>query len=120
MATGQSKRTKGAPGLKALITVGSVVGTIVGWGTFAAHDTNVAAQAPQPDAPAVTQQEAAPTPAPNAQQAFPRRRLRNYNNGGTTGGNGQSQVPQTAPQTAPDDSQSPFGQAPITRSHSSR
>ena len=114
MAAGQSKRTKGAPGLKVLITVGSVVGTIAGWGTFAAHDTNVAAQAPQPDAPAVTQQEAAPTP--NAQQAFPRRRLRNYNNGGTTGGNGQSQVPQTAP----DDSQSPFGQTPITRSHSSR
>lgn len=118
MAAGQSKRTKGAPGLKALITVGSVVGTVVGWGTFAAHDTNVAAQATQPDAPAAVQQEA-PTPAPNAQQAFPRRRLRNYN-GGTPGGNGQSQVPQTAPQTAPDDSQSPFGQTPITRSHSSR
>jgi hypothetical protein len=114
MAAGQSKRSKGAPGLKALITVGSVVGTIVGWGTFAAHDTNVAAQAPQSDAPAVQQE--APTPAPNAQQAFPRRRLRNYNNGGTTDGSGQSQVPQTAP----DDNQSPFGQMPITRSHSSR
>ncbi len=115
MAAGQSKRSKGAPAVKALITVGSVVGTIVGWGTFAAHDTNVAAQAPQPDAPAVTQQEA-PTPAPDAQQAFPRRRLRNYNNGGTTDGSGQSQVPQTAP----NNSQSPFGQVPITRSHSSR